>query len=62
MRSDPLRDRPGGWLRHGVPVVGAGTREGKNDVNARLAVNGLGADLRSEHPGPARIRRAPRLA
>jgi UDP:flavonoid glycosyltransferase YjiC (YdhE family) len=45
-------------LRHGVPVVGAGTREGKNDVNARLAVNRLGADLRSEHPGPARIRRA----
>lgn len=54
----------GGWgsvvaaLRHGVPVVAAGTREGKNDVNARLAANGLGADLRRERPGPARIRRA----
>jgi UDP:flavonoid glycosyltransferase YjiC (YdhE family) len=54
----------GGWgsvtaaLRHGVPVVGAGTREGKNDVNVRLAVNGLGADLRSERPRPASIRRA----
>lgn len=56
----------GGWgsvtaaLRHGVPVVGAGTREGKNDVNARLAFNGLGVDLRRERPGPRRIRRAVR--
>jgi UDP:flavonoid glycosyltransferase YjiC (YdhE family) len=54
----------GGWgsttaaLRHGVPVVGAGTREGKNDVNVRVAVNGLGVDLRRERPGAARVRRA----
>ncbi len=56
----------GGWgsvvaaLRHGVPVVGAGTREGKNDINARVDVLGLGADLRSERPGAARVARAVR--
>jgi UDP:flavonoid glycosyltransferase YjiC (YdhE family) len=43
---------------HGVPVVGAGTREGKNDINARVGHNGLGIDLRSERPKPAAIRRA----
>lgn len=42
-------------LRHGVPVVGAGKREGKNDNNARIDHNGLGVDLRSERPKPARI-------
>ncbi len=56
----------GGWgsvtaaLRHGIPVVAAGTREGKNDVNARLAAGGFGVDLRSESPRPSRIRRAVR--
>lgn len=43
---------------HGVPVVGAGTREGKNDLNARVGHNGLGIDLRSERPKPAAIRKA----
>lgn len=43
---------------HGVPVVCAGKREGKNDINARVAHNGLGIDLRSERPRPAAIRRA----
>jgi MGT family glycosyltransferase len=47
-------------MRHGVPVVTAGKREGKNDVNARIAWNRLGVDLRSERPGPARIRTAVR--
>jgi UDP:flavonoid glycosyltransferase YjiC (YdhE family) len=42
-------------LRHGVPVVGAGTREGKNDNNARIDHNRLGVDLRTERPRPARI-------
>lgn len=45
-------------LRHGVPVVGAGTREGKNDINARLAYHGYGVNLRSERPKPRRIARA----
>jgi len=40
---------------HGVPVVGAGKREGKNDINARVGFNRLGIDLRTEHPKPARI-------
>jgi UDP:flavonoid glycosyltransferase YjiC (YdhE family) len=41
-----------------VPVVGAGKREGKNDINARVGYNKLGIDLRSEHPKPAAIREA----
>jgi UDP:flavonoid glycosyltransferase YjiC (YdhE family) len=45
---------------HGVPVVGAGKREGKNDINARIGHNKLGVDLRSEHPKPASIRKAVR--
>jgi UDP:flavonoid glycosyltransferase YjiC (YdhE family) len=47
-------------MRHGVPVVTAGTREGKNDINARVGWNGLDVDLRSERPRPARIRAAVR--
>lgn len=43
---------------HGVPVVGAGKREGKGDLNARAAYNGFGVDLRSERPKPAAIRAA----
>ncbi len=39
-------------------MIGAGTREGKNDINVRVAHNGLGVDLRSERPKPAAIRRA----
>lgn len=45
-------------LMHGVPVVGAGKREGKNDVNARIGDRGLGIDLRTEHPAPRRLARA----
>ncbi len=45
---------------HGVPVVGAGKREGKNDINARVGYNRLGIDLRSERPKPAKIRQAVR--
>ena len=43
---------------HGVPVVGAGKREGKNDINARVGYNQLGIDLRSEHPKPAAVLKA----
>ncbi len=49
-------------LSHGVPVVAAGTREGKNDNNVRLAVNHLAVDLRSETPRKAGIRAAVRKA
>jgi MGT family glycosyltransferase len=47
-------------MRHGVPAVAAGKREGKNDINARIGWNGLGVDLRSERPRPASIRAAVR--
>ena len=39
------------------PVVGAGKREGKNDINARVGHNKLGIDLRREHPKPSAIRK-----
>ena len=45
-------------MSHGVPVVTAGTREGKNDINARVAYNGLGVDLRTERPREGRIAEA----
>lgn len=45
-------------LSHGVPVLSAGIREGKNDVNAHVDYFGAGIDLRSESPRPSDIRRA----
>ena len=45
-------------LSHGVPVLSAGVREGKNDVNAHVDYFGVGIDLRTESPRPADIRRA----
>jgi UDP:flavonoid glycosyltransferase YjiC (YdhE family) len=52
----------GGWggvhfaLRHGVPMVVAGTTEDKNEVAARIVRSGCGIRLRSTRP--AAIRRA----
>jgi UDP:flavonoid glycosyltransferase YjiC (YdhE family) len=54
----------GGWggvhfaLRHGVPMVVAGTTEDKNEVAARIVRSGCGIRLRSTRP--AAIRRAVR--
>ncbi len=45
-------------LCHGVPLVVAGVREGKNDVNAHVDYFKVGIDLRTEKPKPADIRRA----
>ena len=45
-------------LMSAVPIVSAGKLEGKNDINARLAYRGLGLDLQTERPKPARIRAA----
>jgi UDP:flavonoid glycosyltransferase YjiC (YdhE family) len=45
-------------LARGVPVVSAGVREGKNDINARLDYLGQGVDLRTEQPAAAAIARA----
>jgi UDP:flavonoid glycosyltransferase YjiC (YdhE family) len=45
-------------LSKGVPVLAAGIREGKNDVNAHVDYFGVGIDLHTENPKPADIRRA----
>ena len=45
-------------LSKGVPLLTAGVREGKNDVNAHVDYFGVGIDLRTENPKPADIRRA----
>jgi len=45
-------------LSHGVPLLAAGIREGKNDVNAHVDYFGVGIDLRTESPKPSDIRRA----
>jgi UDP:flavonoid glycosyltransferase YjiC (YdhE family) len=45
-------------LSHGVPIVGAGVREGKNDINARVEHFGVGVNLRTETPSVDQIRRA----
>jgi MGT family glycosyltransferase len=47
-------------MTHGVPVVTAGSREGKNDINARVAYNGLGINLRTERPSAHKIAAAVR--
>lgn len=45
-------------LQAGVPVLSAGVREGKNDVNAHVRYFGVGVDLRTEQPDAGKIRRA----
>jgi len=45
-------------LSSGVPVLAAGVREGKNDVNAHVDYFGVGIDLRTESPSPGDIRQA----
>jgi UDP:flavonoid glycosyltransferase YjiC (YdhE family) len=42
-------------LTHGLPVLSAGVREGKNDVNARVDHFGVGIDLRTERPTPRQV-------
>ena len=42
-------------LSNGVPIVSAGVREGKNDINARVDYFGFGIDLKTERPTPAKI-------
>jgi UDP:flavonoid glycosyltransferase YjiC (YdhE family) len=42
-------------LLQGIPVLSAGKREGKNDVNARLDHLGHGIDLRTERPSPKQV-------
>ncbi len=45
-------------LSKGVPVLGAGVQEGKNDVNAHVDYFGVGINLHTERPKPADIRHA----
>lgn len=49
-------------LSHATPLLVAGTREGKGDINARLAYRGLAVDLRTEHPSARAIARGARRA
>ena len=42
-------------LGHGVPILSAGMREGKNDINARIDYFGFGIDLKSERPTTQKI-------
>lgn len=42
-------------LRHGVPLVIAGTSEDKAEVAARVAWAGAGINLNTDHPGVAQI-------
>ena len=42
-------------MSHGVPILSAGTREGKNDINARIDYFAFGIDLKTERPTPAKI-------
>ncbi|MCA1645996.1 MAG: glycosyltransferase [Chloroflexi bacterium] len=45
-------------LSKGVPIVGAGVREGKNDINARVEHFHVGVNLHTEKPRAAQIARA----
>jgi MGT family glycosyltransferase len=45
-------------LANGVPLICAGIKEGKNDVNAHVDYHRVGIDLRTEKPKRDRIRRA----
>ncbi len=42
-------------LSKGVPLLSAGVREGKNDINARIDYFGFGINLKTERPTPAQI-------
>lgn len=45
-------------LRHGLPLVVAGTTEEKPEVNARVRHAGVGIDLRDQRPSPEAVRQA----
>lgn len=47
-------------LANGVPLVTAGIREGKNDINARVSYFRVGIDLRTEKPTSSAISAAAR--
>ena len=45
-------------IENELPMVVAGKHEGKNEINARVGYFGLGVNLKTETPGPAKIRNA----
>ncbi|NYG18251.1 UDP:flavonoid glycosyltransferase YjiC (YdhE family) [Arthrobacter psychrochitiniphilus] len=47
-------------LKHGVPLVVAGTTEDKPEVNARVEFTGAGINLRSNQPKPDTVAKAVR--
>jgi hypothetical protein len=47
-----LQHRQKAAISKGVPLLVAGVREGKNDINARVDYFGVGNDLRTERPKP----------
>ena len=47
-------------LAHGVPLVVAGDSEDKPEVAARVHWSGVGVDLRTGRPSPARVAEAVR--
>ncbi|HYE55199.1 MAG TPA: nucleotide disphospho-sugar-binding domain-containing protein [Chitinophagaceae bacterium] len=45
-------------IEHGLPLVGAGVHEGKNEINARIGYFKLGENLKTELPTAAQVRTA----
>lgn len=43
-------------IRHGLPIVSAGIREGKNEICARIGFFKYGINLNTEMPTPAQLR------
>jgi UDP:flavonoid glycosyltransferase YjiC (YdhE family) len=43
-------------IKHGLPMLVAGTHEGKNEINARVGYFRLGINLKTERPTPGQIR------
>ena len=66
LRAADVMVTNGGWgavhhaLRHGLPLVVAGTTEDKPEVNARVRYAGVGIDLRQQRADPAAVRAAVR--
>jgi MGT family glycosyltransferase len=47
-------------LAHGIPLITAGKTEEKPEIGARVAWSGVGIDLKTQTPTPAKIRQAVR--
>jgi MGT family glycosyltransferase len=47
-------------LAHGIPLITAGKTEEKPEIGARVAWSGVGIDLKTQTPMPAKIRQAVR--